>query len=209
MKRDTQHKRSAILVSLATALAVTFTCGALVFAAGEPDDGSDGSVINFEVQNTPIESTLQELSDNDTRTVTRTVTVNVEKTDIDTGDPIEGAGFDLYEDGVLVKANAITTNAQGKGTYTHTETKTFTSETYKENYATNYDSLTPAEKAKTQTQAQAQAKIEAKILADLDAQEAAFKNATHTYELDETTVPDGYKTPTGKFTYTPSTNPNP
>lgn len=148
---------------------------------------------DFTVPNDPMPvPDIKTLTGSDSKQITKTVTFNFNKTDSKTGDSVEGAVFTIYDEITNQVVGTATTNQNGKATYTFNETKTITSATYTESYASNYNDLLPEQQTTTQTQAQAQAKIDAKVAADLVAQETNYKGEKNNYYAMETTTPTGY-----------------
>lgn len=186
MKR-LQLKRRIIALALLSIL--MFTSTAVILAPGGVAYADSEDVI-FRVTNQKKQPSSNQVSDKQTKTVTRSVDVRITKTDIDTGAFLEGAEFGIYVDDV--KQATVTSNANGIATYTITHSETLDTGDIIETYADNYDELLPEVQATTQSKTQAEAKVAQRVSESMTALETAFAAKTYTYRIVEETAPTGY-----------------
>lgn len=131
-------------------------------------------------------------------TANNSVSVQLTKTDSETGTKLEGVTIDFYRDNV--KGGSATTNASGVAAYTFSDSVTKT-DTVKKYYMTGYDHLSLPNQQKvnaaypnyyhSKSAAENAATAEAEKLAQQSAEEAADK-ISHTYKCVETGSRTGY-----------------
>lgn len=141
-----------------------------------------------------VEPIIRDVSSSQTYSTTDYVTLNLNKSDSETGKPLSDVSFDVYKDNS--KAGTITTNNQGSASYTFSTpySATATSGTY--TYCSNYNSLSrPNQSLITgvyTSYATAKAAADADALTKAQAQVNALLNAQHTYKVVETKTKTAY-----------------
>ena len=132
-----------------------------------------------------------------TQTVNRNekITVRVNKTDVNTKNPLSGATFEFYKDGV--KDETVTTDSQGIAEHTFTE-KISKDATAQAQYVVNYSLLSP----NNQKLATADGQYSTRALAQEGADTTAYRQAyndcygsntgEHTYKVIETSTKTAY-----------------
>ncbi len=126
---------------------------------------------------------------------TKTVTVNLTKSDAQTGALIDTATFAVYADGELIKT--VSTSG-GKATVTYTRSYTTQEYSSTKNYVTNWDQLSVSQKtqltksgyyeSKSAANAAALCEVEEKVAAAL----SALAQESHTWTIVETAAPSGH-----------------
>ena len=111
-----------------------------------------------------------------------TLDIHVKKTDVDTGDALEGASFDVYMDGN--KKGTITTDANGKATYQWTGNV----------ITTDFVTVSKSVNTNGNNWGSQYASAQSGVVSSVNQKLATLKsNTKHTWKIVETVAPEGYK----------------
>ncbi len=112
--------------------------------------------------------------------VTVSYEIRVRKADWQTGVGLKGCAVDIFENGVRIAS--VTTDAKGEASYSTSKSASFRAE-----YCSNYEDLTPEQKAAVSGHTSRRAAQE-----DLEAQKRDFAGVSYTHGVREVTAPAGY-----------------
>lgn len=129
-----------------------------------------------ETENPPVEPEFDSVEDS----VSVSYQVRVQKKDWQTGVGLGGCVIDIFENGT--KAGTVTTNSNGEASWQTSKSASFQAE-----YCSNYEDLTPEQKA-----AVSECTSRREALEKLEAEKKAFAAVSYTYSTREVTAPVGY-----------------